>query len=146
MERGVPEASQILFKVHVSVGDQGPVAGSVAGANTALKNPAARYVIDYTADPGTIGLTQNSAGAWQGQITALAIAYDHDGNRLNWVANDVGLALDEATWGADSHNGLAIHQVLDVPAGEVFLRVGLYDPGSGRMGSMEVPLQVAAGK
>ncbi|MGD0155227.1 MAG: hypothetical protein ABSB50_03965 [Terracidiphilus sp.] len=42
MERGVPEASQILFKVHVSAGDQKPVAGSVTGANTALKNPAAQ--------------------------------------------------------------------------------------------------------
>jgi hypothetical protein len=144
MERGVPADSQVLFNVHVAAADQQPVTGSLAGANTALKNPAARYAIGYTADLGTIGLAQNSSGAWQGHVEALAIAYDHDGKRLNWTTNDVPIALDQAAREADSRDGLAIHQVLDLPAGEVYLRVGLYDRSSGRFGSLEIPLHVAA--
>jgi hypothetical protein len=111
-----------------------------------MKNRAARYAIDYAASLGTINLAENANGMRQGHIEAVAIAYDRDGNRLNWVASDVPIALDQAGWNQYSRSGLQIHQVLDLPAGDVYLRVGLYDPNSGRFGTFEIPLHVAASK
>ncbi len=146
MQRGIPAASQIVFDVRVAAPNQNLPSGPLAGSVSAMKNRAARYAIDYAAVLGTIGLTQNASGAWQGHVAALAIAYDQDGNRLNWAVNDLPLNLDQASRDRAAHSGLQIHQVLDLPAGDIFLRVGLYDPTSGHFGTFEVPLHVAAGK
>jgi VWFA-related protein len=146
MERGVPASSQIVFDVRAAAPDQAPPSGTVAGAISAMKNRVARYVIDYAANLATINLTENPNGVRQGHVDALAIAYDRDGKLLNWAGNKVPIALDHAAWDQSSRSGLQIHQVLDLPAGDVFLRVGLYDPGSGRFGSMEIPLHIAASK
>ncbi len=146
MQRGVPASSQIIFTVRVRVPDQRPPGRPLAGANSAMKNPAARYVIDYAANLGTIDLAQNAAGVRQGQVDALVIAYDRDSKLLNWSANSESVALDPSAWEQSSRSGLQIHQVLDLPAGEVYLRVGLYDPASGRFGTLEVPLHVAPDK
>jgi len=146
MERGVPASSQIVFDVRAAAPDQAPPSGTVAGAISAMKNRAARYVIDYAANLATINLTENPNGVRQGHVDALAIAYDRDGKLLNWAGNKVPIALDQAAWDQSSRSGLQIHQVLDLPAGDVFLRVGLYDPNSGRFGSMEIPLHIPASK
>jgi VWFA-related protein len=146
MERGVPASSEIVFDVRAAAADQGAPSGLVAGTISAMKNRAARYVIDYAANLATINLTKNANGVWQGHVDALAIAYDRDGKLLNWAGNKVPIALDQAAWDQSSRSGLQIHQVLDLPAGDVFLRVGLYDPGSGRFGSMEIPLHISASK
>jgi VWFA-related protein len=150
MERGVPASSQIVFDVRAAATDQGlqngAMAGPVAGAISAMKNRAARYVIDYAANLATIDLTENANGVRQGHVDALAIAYDRDGKILNWAGNKVPIALDQGAWDQSSRSGLQIHQVLDLPAGDVFLRVGLYDPNSSRFGSMEIPLHIAASK
>ncbi|HEY1803199.1 MAG TPA: VWA domain-containing protein [Terracidiphilus sp.] len=146
MQRGVPSASQVLFKVHAAATDQKPVAGSIAGANAALKNPAARYSIDYAVDPQTLGLTQDSSGAWQDHVAVLAMAYDSEGNRLNWVVDNVALHLDPPTKARADSNGLGFHQTLDVPAGDIYLRLGIYDGVTGRFGTLEVPLHISGGK
>lgn len=109
-----------------------------------MKNRVARYALDFAASLGTINLEENSDGERQGRIEVLAIAYDPDGNRLNWLASEVPIALDQAAWNQYSRSGLQIHGILDLPAGDVFLRVGLYDPNSGRFGTFEVPLHVPA--
>jgi VWFA-related protein len=146
MQRGMPASSQIVFDVRVAAPDQNPPSGPIAGAKPTMKNRAARYAIDYAAVLGTIGLAQNTSGAWQGHVAALAIAYDRDGNRLNWAVNDLPLNLDQASRDRAASSGLQIHQVLDLPGGDLFLRVGIYDPTSGHFGTFEVPLHVAAAK
>jgi hypothetical protein len=145
MQPGVPAASQIVFDVRVATPDQHPPSGPVVGTNSAMKNRAARYAIDYAANLRTIGLTQNASGTWQGHVAALVIGYDQDGKRLNWAVNDLPLNLDQASKDRAARSGLQIRQVLDLPAGDVLLCVGLYDPSSGHFGTFEVPLHVAAG-
>lgn len=146
MHRGVPASSQIVFNVRTVASDLNVPNGPVAGQISAMKNRVERYAIDYAASLGTIGLTENANGVRLGKVAALAIAYDREGNLLNWVGNTVPINLSQAAWDQSSRDGLQIHQVLDLPAGDVFLRVGLYDLSSGRFGSVEIPLHVAAAK
>ena len=49
--------------------------------------------------------------------------------------------MDSAGYSVYLKAGLRIHEELDVPAGEVFLRTGLYDPASGNIGTLEIPLK-----
>jgi hypothetical protein len=146
MAPGLPSSSQIVFDVRVASADQQPPKGPVAGANSAMKDRVARYSIDCAASLSTIDLAENSNGVRQGRVEAVVIAYDQDGNRLNWLASDVPIALDQAGWNQYSRSGLQIHGVLDLPVGDVYLRVGLFDPNSGRFGTFEVPLHVLASK
>lgn len=146
MRRGVPASSQIVFDVHVAASDPKAPSGSVAGENPAMKNRAARYVIDYAADLHSINLTETPSGVRKGNLDALAIAYDRDGNRLNWVGNHVPIAFDQAASEQYGRYGLQIHQVLDLPVGEVYLRLGLYDPTSSHIGTLEIPLRIESRK
>jgi VWFA-related protein len=146
MALGLPASSQIVFDVRVASPRKNPPGGPLAGENRAMKNRAARYAIDFAASLSTINLVENSSGLRQGKIQVVTIAYDRDGNRLNWLANDLPFALDQGEWNQYSRTGLQIHQVLDLPAGDVFLRVGIYDPTTGHFGTFEVPLHVPASK
>jgi hypothetical protein len=40
--------------------------------------------------------------------------------------------------------GLPQHQEIDVPTGEVYLRIGVHDLTTDRIGSIEIPLPVSA--
>jgi hypothetical protein len=39
--------------------------------------------------------------------------------------------------------GLPLHPEIDVPTGEVYLRIGVLDLSTDRIGSIEIPLQVS---
>lgn len=146
MRRGVPSSSQIIFKARVLDPDKKPPSGPVAGAIQTMKHRAARYTLQYAVLLSSLHLTRNADGLRQGRLDALAIAYGTHGKLLNWVENIVPISLDQATWKRDEGKSLLVHQTLDLPAGEVHLRVGLYDAGSGRFGSMGIPIQVKARK
>jgi len=140
MESGVPSSSQIVF--HVRLSDQ-PPSGPVEGQAAAMKNRAARYSIDYSARLDDIDLHEGAGDVRQGGVIVLAIAY-RDGEPLNFVQNAVPIVLEPSAWDLDNRQGLPIHQVIDLPPGDVQLRVGLYDPISGHIGSLEIPLHVIA--
>jgi hypothetical protein len=38
--------------------------------------------------------------------------------------------------------GMPMHQELDVPTGEVYLRIAIHDLSTDRIGSVEIPLRV----
>jgi hypothetical protein len=39
--------------------------------------------------------------------------------------------------------GLPLHQEIDIPNGEVYLRLGVHDLATDRVGSIEIPLRVS---
>ena len=45
--------------------------------------------------------------------------------------------IHEAVWAA----GLQLHEEIDVPAGEVYLRTGVFDLESGNCGTLGIPLR-----
>jgi hypothetical protein len=55
---------------------------------------------------------------------------------------EIKVSLADYTRFLDS--GLKVHQELDIPEGKAFLKAGVYDPESGFLGSIEVPLMVKA--
>ena len=146
MRRGVPSSSQIIFKVRVLDPDKKPPTGPIVGAIQTMKHRAARYTVQYAVLLSSLHLTRNTAGLRKGRLEALAIAYGSHGKLLNWVENVVPISLDQAAWNRYKGYSLLVHQTLDLPAGQVHLRVGLYDAGSGRFGSMGIPIQIAAPK
>ena len=74
------------------------------------------------------------------ELELTQVAYDPEGIRLNYT--DQGLAVDTPPAQA-AQQGIRLHQEIDLPAGQVFLRIGVHDLISGRIGTVEIPLQVA---
>ena len=146
MRRGVPSATQIVFDVRVVPSGPQPPPGPIVGENSTLKRPVTRYAVDYAADLSAINLNLTSKGFHKGEVLLVAAAYDREGKLLNAISTTQPIALGPEAYAQFSQNGLQIHQVIDLPKGEVYLRTGIYDPDSGHIGTLEIPMNVAAEK
>ncbi len=142
MQHGILPDSQVLFQVRVvAAGDSSmkdeKLSPDPAGALAkTLKPPLTRYVSDFTIDPNGFATRPLPNGKIHREMELTEVAYDAEGIRLNYA--DGGFAVE-------SPPGQAIHmrQEIDVPAGQVFLRIGVHDLISGRIGTLEIPLETA---
>ncbi|HEY1502107.1 MAG TPA: VWA domain-containing protein [Acidobacteriaceae bacterium] len=145
MQHGVLPLSQLPFQVRV-VPATDPVVKDIklspdpaGGMAKTLKPPLLRYVADFTIDPAGLDARTLPDGRRHTEIELTQVAYDAGGTRENYA--DVGLGVD--TPPTQEHDGIHLHQEIDLPAGHVYLRIGVHDLISGRIGTVEVPLTVA---
>jgi VWFA-related protein len=102
------------------------------------------FTIDYRVlDP--LFKAQASTGGKEPTLEFAVAAFDEDGKVLNGVVND---AVPEAsTLSAENKAGLfRARQALVVPVSATSIRVGVRDRANDRMGTLEVPLPLAARK
>ncbi|HTV81873.1 MAG TPA: VWA domain-containing protein [Acidobacteriaceae bacterium] len=146
MQDGVPPSSQILFKARVVAPDKHPPTGPILGQNQKMKDRGARYVIDYAISLRHVDLALAPHGVHAGRVIVEAVAFNDEGNPVNWISNVAPIALTPAVWNMYAEDGLQVHQVLDVPKEEIRLHLGVYDPASGNVGTMEIPIQAGPKK
>jgi VWFA-related protein len=144
MRMGVPDSSQILFDVHVAAESGSVPTGPVAGGNAKLGNRVARYRLDYAAAMNDLDLTVATGGKHTGELAVYATAYNRDGLVVNWVSDAFRYALDPEQWQRATTKGVQIHQEMDLPVGDYQLRMGLFDPLSGHIGTLQLPVHVSA--
>jgi VWFA-related protein len=148
IQRGAPPSSQILFKVRVLPSDDPALKGLESQAGPAglmgekLRGTVRRYWIDYAADVHQVAVSLGSDGLHHLSVEFVAIAYDRDGKILNFVNRTFKLNLRSEQYDRIMQTGLPLHQELDVPAGEVYLRIGVHDLSTDRIGAMEIALGV----
>jgi VWFA-related protein len=142
MRRGVPAATQIAFDVRVVPAGPQPPPAPIAGQNSDLKGPLTRYAIDYAADPRAISLNRTPKGYHQGQLVIVTAAFDRNGKPLNAVSTTQPIAVGPEAYADFRQNGVQLHQTIDLPKGELYLKTGIYDPTSGHMGTLEIPIKV----
>jgi VWFA-related protein len=148
IQRGAPPSSQILFKVRVLPSDDDALKGLESQAGPAglmaekLHGTVKRYWIDYATDLHQVSVIVGSDGLFHCSVEFAAIAYDRDGKILNFANRAFKLNLQLAQYNQIMQTGLPLHQELDVPAGEVYLRIAVHDLSTDRIGSVEIPLRV----
>jgi VWFA-related protein len=148
IQRGSPASSQILFKVRVLPSDDAALKGLNAQPGPAglmadkLTGTVKRYWIDYSADVHQMDVIVGSDGLYHLSVEFAAIAYDRDGKLLNIVDRGFKLNLQPAQYSQVMQTGMPMHEELDVPIGEVYLRVAVHDLTADRIGSVEIPLMV----
>ena len=145
MQHGSPALSQVVFNVRVLPANDpalknvtattGP-AGSMAAQ---LKN-ARRFVVDYWIDPRGLDHASAPDGGQQSQIELTEVAYDVNGNRVNYADQALGVTQTQDQAAKALQGGLPLRQQIDLPAENVYLRVGVHDMLSGRIGTLEIPL------
>ena len=148
IQRGAPPSSQILFKVRVLPSDDDALKGLESQAGPAglmadkLRGAVKRYWIDYATDLHQVSVIVGSNGLFHCSVEFAAIAYDRDGKILNVANRTFKLNLQSAQYNQIMQTGLPLHQELDVPIGEVYLRIAVHDLSTDRIGSVEIPLRV----
>ena len=146
MEPGVPPLSQVLFRAQVlPAGDPElrgvqPAPGPAGKPPEPLQPPVTRYFVTYTIDPGQLVWKDMPGEKKQVELEVTQAAYSTEGKRLN--STDAGLeaTLTAAQMAHAAQTGVRLRQEIDMPAGPVWLELGVRDATSGRIGTLELRL------
>jgi len=140
--RNMPDYSQILYKVLVQpVTPQPPADAPHIGSNPNLKGPVTRYGADFAIAIGDLKLDVAADGVRHGNIEIALAAYDREGTLLNMFKTAGEVVLKPNEYAAlQQGGGLQVQEKIDVPAGYVYLRTGIYDVKSGAAGTLGIPL------
>ena len=140
MELGMPQSQQILVEAHVqpiAVGDK-PQAGDP-------KSPAARYAVDFALNAKDVRLPAGPDGLRRGTLNVSLIAYDRYGNIVTRKDHVAELAITPDVWKVYQESGVQLHAEIAVPKGQYWLRTGVFDQQSRKVGTMEIPLGAVSG-
>ena len=149
VEFGAPPPSEIPFKVRV-IAASDPAASGItpaagpAGANAKdLKGPLTRYLVDYLIDAHSFAFNKTEDGLEHAQLEFSVVAYDADGKRINVTDNAFAFGMTPPIYAQVMAGGFPRHLEIDLPEGQVSLRIVVHDMNSGKAGATEVPLTVA---
>jgi len=141
LTRGLPSATQILYGVRVAPLAPQPAPNATrAGKNPKLTGPFTRYSVDFMIRLSDVRLDAAPEGSHSGKIQVGLLAYDRDGKPVNWVGATQGMSLKPDVYAAIHKSGVPAHMEIDLPNSEVYLETGVYDWGTGKAGTLEIPL------
>jgi VWFA-related protein len=147
MVHGVAPSTQILFNVRVqpSTAPARPGDPSVIGSpDIALKGkPLVRYDFQYTIPAEQITLADGPDGTRQVSLELDVVAYDAEGRVLNGLSQNAKLDLKPNQISQFLQRPVQLPLQLDLPSGEIFVRLGVLDVPSNKMGTLEIPEKVA---
>jgi VWFA-related protein len=147
MGRGVPTSSQVLFSVGVAPSVQPAKPGDAAIAGTLdaklTDKPLVRYEVQYSLPSRQISFIENPDGTRRCSLEFDLAAYDVFGKRITGLSQTISpRPITAEQYQQTIRTPLRFIQELDLPAGEVFLRVGVLDAVSDKVGTLEIPLVV----
>ncbi len=143
----MPDFDQILFKLQVVPKNPQPPANAPrAGNNTKLKAPFIRYDINFAVALPDIAMGLDANGTRHGRIEIIIIAFGPGSNILNIVRKRSNLTMDSKVYEATQQMGMQIHEEIDAPPGEIYLRAGIYDMNSGNCGTVGAALNGSSAK
>ena len=141
MDHGTPDATEILYTMKVVPAATPPGPDSKrAGDNDKLKGAVTRYSVTFTVAPDRLALDTSADGLHQGSVEVTLLGYDRDGAPLNWMVRILKVRVPRERYEQAQANGVGFKLEFDVPGAGVYLRSGLYDMGSNKAGTLEIPL------
>jgi VWFA-related protein len=133
---GMPQSEQILYKTLIRPIPPKP---DQPGAQSS-KEPADHYAVDFALDLSDLGLKLDSDGLHKGTLNLSMIVYDKYGQVTSREDHLVKLNIKPDVWTIYQKDGLQLHGQVQVPKGQYWLRTGIYDEGSRKVGTLEIPL------
>ena len=149
---GAPPATQILFQARV-LPEGAPelhdaaLEDKVAGEKTAsFPGGTHRYVVDLSVRAEDLTFTKIADGVESTELDCELVAYDEKRQVANSLGRGYNLKLSAEQYQRATAAGgvIPLRLAMDLPAGNIGLRVVVFDTGSARTGSLEIPVAVAA--
>jgi hypothetical protein len=135
MGLGMPDFAQMLYKVKVSA-----IAGATGGVKES-NGPAVRYALDFAITPSDLHLEMGPDGKRRGNIEFIAAAFDADANVVKLERKKSEIVLEPRMYAEVMQIGLQMHREIDVPENAVYLRTGVMDLDSGKLGSLTIDMR-----
>jgi hypothetical protein len=143
MARGMPSATQILYRVLLAPAPIQPAAGAArAGGNTGLSGHLTRCRLDFVISATDLNIVANPNGARGASIEIAIVAYDRSGKAVNWTGGKMNMSLNPASYAKAQRTGISAPMEIDLPDTGASLATGIYDLNSGKAGSLDIPLSV----
>ncbi len=133
MDLGMPQSEQILYKVLI-------VPAGAGENEPAGKKDKNHYKVDFAIDLNDLKLKVDADGTHKGILNISLLIYDRYGNMISRENHVAGLNIKPDMYAMFQNTGVPLHIELAVPKGNYWLRTGVYDQGSGKVGTMEVAL------
>jgi hypothetical protein len=143
MLHGGPVPTQIVLETEVRRIAGEPEAAVANGnqVNPKTKGPFVKYLVRYRVSPLDLSCPTDAAQVHHCRVEFVANVFDADGMLMNFQVNGIAPGIDEARYKAIRNGKFAYTQQISVPAkGEFYLRLGVSDMESGRIGALELPL------
>ena len=133
MDLAMPQSQQILYKVRI--------VPAAAGENEpAERKDETHYKLDFAVDLKDLDLRLDSDQLHKGVLNVSLIAYDRYGKIASRKDNVVELNIKPDVYAIFQQTGVEVNLEIGVPKGQYWLRTGVYDQGSHKVGPMEVAL------
>jgi VWFA-related protein len=138
---GMPDITQIPYTVHVTTINLLPSSHDRAfGPN----NPVRRYLLDFSVPLEGLSVNYSPDGAYRDALTVLIATYDFEGKLLSVSTHKVDVTLQLADYAQARQQGLQLHDEIDVPQGDIYLRTGLSDLNSSNVGTLSILMNKSA--
>jgi VWFA-related protein len=141
MDFGLPQTEQILYKVKIVPESDKPAAqpGDKNAIPDQVKGPHDRYAVDFAVDLKDLNLKLDSDGLHKGTLNLSLIVYDRYGQVASRRDHLIALNIKPEIWAIFQQTGVQLHADVEVPRGQYWLRTGVYDQSTRKVGTMEVP-------
>ena len=133
MDLGMPQSQQILYKARI-------VPAAPPENEPADKKNKDHYKVDFAVDLKDLHLNLDANGLHKGTLNISLIVYDRYGNVVSREDHLVELNIKPDAYAVFQNTGVQLHAQLAVPKGNFWLRTGIYDRASRKVGTMEIPL------
>ena len=147
MSRDMATSQQILFDVEVEPSPTPPKPGDpiLGTLSPKLKNKRlTRYTFDYSVPSEQIAFASGPNSTHHGSIDFDIAVYDTNDTLLTGLSQIVKANLTDATYQKQvlGKQPIRFAQQIDLPPGQLFIRVGVLDHTTNKVGTLELPLNV----
>jgi VWFA-related protein len=143
MLHGAPAPSELLFDVRV-IPDDGATEKLTPGSTPdpkLMQPPYRSFTLDTLLDIHFVQMARTSNGEYQGSLEVTVLVYNDKGEVVNTKTRIGHFSLPPDRYADLLAHGLAASQSIDVPVkGDYFIRIGMHDPASNRIGAVEIPV------
>jgi VWFA-related protein len=137
---GMPDATQIVYRIGVTPESQPASAAARAGGNAKLPGPVARYRVLFQIDRDSMSFALTPGGTHDAKIRVAIVAYGRDSKPVNWTGGTMALSLSEAQYAKAQQTGIAAPMEIDLPEAELSLATGIWDMNTQRAGTLQVSI------
>jgi VWFA-related protein len=151
LQLGTPQIADLPFLIHLTAGKPAPATPEQLVALAKFQGEPEVKPVDveqYTVDFAVLGrdltLTPGENGSQHLVLESAALAYGPAGQRLNGARVQLRRTLTPEMLAATQKSGFPYRLLVDLPVTARYLRVGVRDILSNRLGVVELPLPLAA--
>ncbi|MGD0797974.1 MAG: VWA domain-containing protein [Acidobacteriaceae bacterium] len=149
MSRGMPTSTQILFDVGVDPSNAQPKPADTQVLGTLAPNlqgkRLTRYAFQYVIPSQQIVFADGTGKTHKASLDFDIAVYDANDKLLTGLSQTIKTNLSDSTYRAQlqDHSPIRFQQQIDLPPGQLFVRVGVLDHANNQTGTLELPLKVA---